>query len=293
MERSGELRHRMDTIDRDINQTIKELAGKPGALTAVKRFAFHGIGYTDRIVSVPTWLAGYNKALEAGQSEDDAIAAGDKAIRLSQGAAGAKDIPAIARGTGDAGMLLKYLTMFYTYVSTVYSRQRNLGRDIRQARPRDLPALMARAWWLVVMPPLLAELLAGRPPDDDEDWGMWAFEAMTLQAVGAIPIVRDAARPVVQIIKGEKPFDYAMSPVQRAIQTFVNTAGDAVNLIEGEETKRATRNALESVGYATGVVPGQVAQATQFLVDVAQGDQHPRDFWDWYEGLSTGKVKDQ
>jgi hypothetical protein len=73
----------------------------------------------------------------------------------------------------------------------------------------------------------------------------------------------------------------------------VNTAGDAVNLIEGEETKRATRNALESVGYATGVVPGQVAQATQFLVDVAQGDQHPRDFWDWYEGLSTGKVKDQ
>jgi hypothetical protein len=32
------------------------------------------------------------------------------------------------------------MTMFYSYMSAVYQRQRTLGRDIRQARREDIPA---------------------------------------------------------------------------------------------------------------------------------------------------------
>lgn len=151
---------------------------------------------------------------------------------------------------------------------------------------------MARAWWLMVLPPLLSELLAGRGPEDDEDWGAWAFKNMLFQTVGAIPVVRDAARPLYDKIAGNRGFDYQMSPIQRSVQTVINAAGVSVDLFQGEETTNATRTMLEATGYLTGMVPGQIAQSTQFLVDVGYGEQDPQTFSDWFEGLTKGKISE-
>ena len=290
MEKSGEMRHRMDTLDRDIRQTIAAMAGRNNPLTAAKRFAFHGIGYMDRAVTIPTWIGAYNRALHEGMAEEQAIYYADKTIRSTQGSASAKDLAAVATGQGQWGQALKLMTLFYSYVSTVYQRQRTLARDARRAKPRDLPQLMARAWWLMVLPPLLSELLAGRGPDDDEDWGAWAFKNMLFQVVGAIPVVRDAARPLYDKIAGNRGFDYQLSPIQRSVQTIINAAGNVADIATGEETKNATRTMLEATGYITGMVPGQFAQSAQFLVDVADGEQDPQTFGDWYEGLTTGKL---
>ncbi|MCL5460344.1 hypothetical protein M3M33_17030, partial [Loigolactobacillus coryniformis] len=77
---------------------------------------------------------------------------------------------------GKWGEALKLMTMFYTYFSAMYQRERTLYRDVTGEdvrRPRDMPRLMARAWWLIVVPPLLTEVLkaglgGGQPPEDDE-----------------------------------------------------------------------------------------------------------------------------
>ena len=79
----------------------------------------------------------------------------------------------------------------------------------------------------------------------------------------------------------------------RALETFVNSAGDLGKIVRGEETKHATKDVLETAGYFTGLVPGQVASATQFLVDVGNGDTTPQDFGDWLEGLSTGRIDEK
>jgi hypothetical protein len=292
MERSDEVRNRMDTLDRDIANGIAKLTGKDNPLTKAQRFAFHGIGLMDRVVVIPTWIGAYNKALSEGMDETQAAYAGDKAVRQSQGSGAAKDMAAVVRGTGKGGEALKLMTMFYSYMSAVYQRQRTFGRDVLGATPRDVPALMARAWWLFVVPPILSELLVGRGPEDDEDWGMWAFKKILFQSLGAIPIVRDVAQPVWDNLVGNRAFDYQMSPVQRGIQSVVEVAKDARNIATGEPTKRATQNVLTATGYATGLVPGQLAQATQFLVDVGHGDANPKDASDWFEGLTTGKLKD-
>jgi hypothetical protein len=291
MQRSGEVRHRMDSLDRDIAAAVRRMAGDRNPLTDVKRFAFHGIGYMDRVVVIPTWIGAYNKALSEGSAEEEAVYAADKAVRQSQGAGGAKDLAAVARGTGQWGQALKLMTMFYSYMSAVYQRQRTLGRDIRQARREDIPALMARAWWLVVVPPILSEILAGRGPGDDEDWGWWSLKLMMFQGLGAIPMARDIARPVWDGVTGGKPFDYQLSPLQRTGQAGVEVAKDVGRMARGDETKHATKDALEATGYWTGLVPGQFATATQFLVDVGEGDQDPESIRDWYQGLTTGKVK--
>lgn len=306
MEASDEVRNRMETLDRDIRTELARL----NAVTPVskvmrqvidaKRFVFHGIGYMDRLVSVPTWIAGYNNALAAGMDEQDARYAGDKAVRQSQGAGGAKDLAAIQRGTGKWGEALKLFTMFYSYFSAQYQRQRTLGRDVAgndQRRPRSAPKLAARAFFLLVLPPLLTEVLrgaAGAPagPDDDEWWAQWTLRKMLANMLGPIPLVRDVFEPTWNAVVGNKVFNPSISPLQRAMDSVVKVGRDVGKLASGDDTKSATKDVLELTGYATGLVPGQVASATQFLVDVGSGDADPQGFGDWVEGLSTGKLKE-
>lgn len=292
MEKSGEVRNRMDTIDRDVREGIARLAGKAGFVSEAKRFAFHGIGLADRMVVIPTWIGAYNKAIASGATEDAAIYEGDKAVRKSQGSGAAKDMAAVQRGTGKAGELLKYMTMFYSYMSAMYQRQRTLGRDVRAASPADAPEMLSRFLWLAVVPPVLAGILSGNGPDEDEDWATWTFKEMLFNALGPIPVVRDLARPVWDKVAGNPSFGYSLSPVQRAGQTMIEAVDDIADIVTGEETKKATRNIMEAIGYSTGLVPGQIAQSTQFIVDVAYGEQDPEGVAEWIEGLTKGKIKD-
>lgn len=294
--RSGEIANRMDTLDRDVLRSVNAMRGKTGIVAQAKRSMFYGIGLMDQAVVIPTWMGAYNKAIASGMDEADAIFAADKAVRVSQGASGAKDLAAVARGDGKWGEALKFFTMFYSYLSAFHQRQRTLGRDVATAvRERDYrmtPRLVARAWWLIVVPPLLAELLAGRGPEEEEDWGWWAFRKMLFQSLGPIPFVRDIGEPLWAAAEGRPSFGYSMSPIQRVGETFVNVGGDIGKLWRGEDTKRATRNAMEATGYLTGLVPGQVAGAVQFLVDVGEGEQNPETAAEWWEGLTKGKIKE-
>lgn len=305
LERSGELRARMDTLDRDIRNQIAAMAtvnpvGKLArqALDA-KRFMFHGIGYMDRVVSVPTWMAAYSNAIAGGATEADAIYAGDKAVRQSQGAGSPKDMAAIVRGTGKWGEATKLFTMFYSYFSAQYQRQRTLARDTGGAdarRTRNLPKLTARAFFLLIAPPLLTELIkagvtGGGGPDDDEWWSEWLARKMLANAIGPIPLARDVFEPTWNAVAGNKVFSASLTPMQRAADSLAQAGRDVGKLARGQETKHATKDVLETTGYLTGLVPGQVASATQFLVDVGQGAD-PQSVGDWIEGLTTGKVKD-
>lgn len=305
MERSDEMRHRMDSLDRDIRSAIERL--DPSVLkrsvakvNEVKRFMFHGIGYMDRAVTVPTWLGAYNKAIAEGMSEADAAYAADKAIRVSQGSGSPKDLAAVVRGTGQWGKLLTAFTMFYSFFSAQYQRQRTLARDVigsDSRRPRNFPKLLARAWWLVVVPAILPDLIkmatsGNGGPDDDEWWAAWAAKKFLSNSLGPIPGLRDLIEPAWDAAAGNKSFGYSLSPLQRIGETFVNVAKDGGRLARGDDTKHATKNALEAAGYATGLVPGQIASAVQFLVDVGDGDADPEGFSQWFEGLTTGKIKD-
>jgi len=296
LEKSQEAAGRMSSLDRDISDAAKRAAGGK-KLSAASRFVFHGIGLMDRVVTIPTWLGAYDKALAAGMADADAIYAADKAVRQSQGAGAAKDLAAIQAGRGPVGALAKYLTMFYSFMSAFYQRQRTLARDVRSARPRDIPRLMARAWWLLVVSPLLAELLAGRGPgddDDDETWATWALQSIGGQFFGPIPIARDVVPVLARKLKDQSTFGYRFTPAQGGVDALLRLADNAERAYEGEETKDATRNVIEFTGYATGsgLATGQIAAATQFLVDVGSDDADPEGFGDWWEGLTTGRLKE-
>ena len=290
MENSQEVAARMETLDRDIRDAVRREQSKLSAISDVKRFAFHMIGMMDRVVSTAGWIGAYNKGLSEGMTDRDAIAFADKTVRESQGAGAAKDLAAIQRGKGAAGEAGKLLTMFYSYMSAYYQRQRTLARDygtaFRTGSVQDFPGLLARTVMLYLIPTIASELIAGRGPGDDEDWTQWVLEKVGLAALGPIPVVRDV---VGGIASG---FGYTFTPAAGVGTSIVNAAKDIRRLVEGEETKRATRNVLEMAGYLGAPVTGQMAASAQFLVDVGAGDQHPETFGDWWEGITKGKIKD-
>jgi hypothetical protein len=285
IERSAEVRARMETLDRDIQDNIKTLVGDHSPIAQVKRFAFTGIGWMDRVVVIPTWLGAFDKAQSEGMTENDAIYYADKIVRNSQGANAAKDLAAVQRGHE----FWKLATMFYSYASAFVNRQHAIAWDagdaVRGRKISAAPELVARSFWLFAAAPLMQALITGHGPGEDDDWGSWAFWNMFSNFFMGVPLLRDITGSL------SSGYGYSYTPVERMIGTVFKVSKDVKHFAAGEDATQAVRHGIEAVGYTAGLPLGQVASATQFALDVANGDQDPETVGDWYRGLTTGRAE--
>jgi len=274
-EKSGEMRHRAGTIDRDMKEELMKLRGVRGKAAAVKRTAFILTAMADRVVSVPTWLAGYNKAIGEGLSEGDAIRMGDRAVRLSQGGGGAKDLAAVQR----ENELMKLLTMYYTPFSALYARLRDVGHTTRG--PKDLPRAVARTIALVILPAVLSDLLVGRGPDDDEDDVWWAARKVTLYPFQSVPFVRDVANvvfePKLAKLGGAsakfKP-GYKITPMEDSVRKVIKAIENLSGAWDGDKPwDDVAWDAFEASGYLFGLPTAQTRITGEYLEDMlTEGD---------------------
>jgi hypothetical protein len=253
---SAEMRHRGKQMDRDIRDELRRLSGKTGPLDAARRFAFHGIAYMDKVVTVPGWLGAYGHHLQAYPGDvKGAVAAADRAVRLTQGSGGAKDLAAITR----QNEATKLVTMFYSYFSAYYNRQRAWGRDAKRAIEAgefaDFPSLLARQVFMTIGPALVAELIVGQGPGEDEPWEQWAAKKVALYPFMAMPIVRDAISAL------GSGFGYTFTPAGRTIQELlVDPATMIKDAVEGDlDPRKAVKQAITTVGYALNLPVGQLA----------------------------------
>lgn len=277
--KSPEIRNRVSSMDRDIKDKIRDLTGRTDFVSKAQKFSMYHIGYMDRVVSAPTWLAAYRLHLKDSPTDEaGARAAGDKAVRLSQGSGGAKDLAAVQR----SNELTKLVTMFYSYFSAYYNRQRNWGRDARRAilsgEVREFPDLLARQVAMTIGPAILGELLVGRGPDDDESWMTWALKKAILYPVTAIPIARDA----VPVIVGESFGGYSLSPAERTINDAVikpfQLVGNIVADDKDVDPRRATRDMINAAGLWFGLPTGQLATSVNNVwLGIEQDDFQLRD----------------
>jgi len=268
-EKSGEMRHRAKTIDRDIKDELLKLRGARGKAAAVKRTAFYLTAMADRMVSVPTWIAGYNKALKEGLTEEDAVRAGDRAVRLSQGGGGAKDLAGVQRNDE----FLKLLTMYYTPFSALYARLRDVGHTTK--KPKDLPRMVARSIALVIIPAVLGDLLSGRGPDDDEDEIWWTARKALLYPFAALPVIRDGVNSIEWWIAAQggasgrfRP-GYKFTPLQDSIQKVMRAIGGLKDGIEGDKPwDDVAWDAFEASGYIFGLPTAQTRITGEYLEDL-------------------------
>jgi len=272
---SGEMRHRLEMRDRDLRDKLRLLEGRHDFLAQVQDVALRGIAWADMMVSLPTWLGAYQKALDGGATQDTAIKAGDRAVRLSQGAGGQKDLAAVMARNDT---LMRILTMFYTPFNALYNRLRAVGHDVGGIR--DAPQAAVRLWWVWLVPAVMGELLTGRGPDDDEDELSWALKQSLIYLALGVPVLRD----IVGGALGE--FGYQLSPVAQVGNTVASTIKKAGQVAAGDaEIDELVKPVLRTTGYLVGLPTGQIQITGEYLYDLATGEADPDDLGEFAYGM--------
>ena len=310
-DRSPEMAHRMDEVDRNVHEAIDDINARANsfgptnlaqkAVDGAKRFAFYGVAMLDMASAMPTWHGAYLKAMakEAdgglNMSEDAAIEFANRAVRNAHGGGGVKDLAAVQRDKGAMSMA----TMFYSFWNHMMNRQRDLGKGYANLPAafaagtggKDFARLLARSWYYFVVPQLIHALLKPDPKEAKEDDGslshflLHASEEIGLGFVSGVPVIRDLANAAVH---GRS---YAISPLEQAGQAVVQAAHDAYKVATGDDSaKHPIKDAAQAIGYTFGLPTGQASSTGQFLWDVYHGDADPQGLKDWYQGLSTGKL---
>jgi hypothetical protein len=284
-ERSPMMQTRMDSFDRDVRDQLRKLEGKDGKLDPVRRTAFYFTGLMDMGVALPTWLGAYQKKLaETKGDEAAAIDYADQVVRTSQSAGGAKDLARIQGGSEYQRMF----TMFYSFFSALYQLEKRSIRRLTDSGAGGMPRFVADQMFLWFVPAVLGELLAGRGPGDDEEWGEWfkknALSFLTYP-VNAVVGLRDIVGAV-----GSK-FGYQMTPVSGALETIVgvfNSIGTAAD--PDEDLGRSDlKNAVDTVGTWAALPSRQAWITGSYLYDVATDEENPADVMEFLRNMAFAR----
>ena len=223
------MRERVQTLDKDLKQGLS-IGGKGlrisdtniGGYKAeqldniredINQMGFRLLTETDFALSIPVWKFAYdNKVLELQSVEgvtpefieQEAISAGDRAVRDIFGSGDTKDSAAIQRSR-DAWVQL--FVPFYSYANTLYNilaegsyalkDQRNYGQFVRMI------------WGTIVIPALgmmVYKAMTNGDDDSPEDLAKSFIEELASQSIMGVPLVRDAANMTMRNILGEKSF---------------------------------------------------------------------------------------
>jgi hypothetical protein len=292
---SAEMRHRMNEIDRDVRDAVKDSMGKTGWVADAQRFGHYGVGMLDMLSALPTWLGAYRKAQAQGMEEADAVAYADKTVRNAHGANGAPDMAAIQRGSETQ----KLFTMFYGFFNHIYNRQvvgaraavsgvRNLRSGNLSAAGGDFAKTLSTFFFYLTVPALIEAAVSQGGPGQNGSWLDWAAKLVLGEVPAGVPVLRDVADSVMH---GRS---YEMSPVGQTADSFISLGkdiGSVVGLRGKPASSQWLRHAIETPGYVLGLPTGQAAGTAQFLADVAGGKEDPQDVQDWLRGVIYGPQK--
>lgn len=279
-QRSVFMAERAETMDASIHDALKGpniLDGIPGigkAGEAIKNNAFKMITWTDLMLALPLWQHEYEKTynaeMDAGRSPQQAreagVNAGDAAVRWCFGSGRTVDKAAIQRKGSE---LMKQLTMYYSYNSTVYN---SLNYKLWEAKVGYKKAVAASAknksmalmkavahagdallMW-VLLPAVISALLRAGASGDDDDWKIEKLiksmgqESLT-GIVGGIPVLRDAVPYFMAKVFDEHQFAPKI-PIQNTIEQTNRVIQSAVS------DKKTISDTLREMGKLTSQVTG-------------------------------------
>lgn len=251
---------------------VSELTSKAGLSSVeqwVKKNAFVPMGMVQYGVDLPTWLGAYQKGLiDFKGHEGQAIEYADSVVRLSQGSGQNKDLARIQRG----GEALKAFTMFYTYFNSLYNLTALRVGDVNMHRDGASVMRAANSFLLLyLIPSILTEIVAGRGPDDDEDFWAWSAKQVIMYPMQTLAFGRTFAGAI------EAEYGYTLTPAEKAPRELYNFIvmlnkglTDKDYTLDG---KKALKQSVTTLGYMSGIPLGQ-AEISAFNI------------WDYLDGTS-------
>lgn len=290
---SGEIRNRLHNSDRDIGDALDQVVGKSGIQQWLVQNGGIATAALDLGTAIPTYEVAYKKALKEGMSKEDAVYAGESAVRDAHGSAGQPDLAAIMRGNE----WIKLGTVAFGTFNHNYGRIRDAARltregvsDLKEGETsKAFDKFSTAAWrmsWYLVLTAIAEEAIAPIPTKDGEHEGFakWAAKGIGAQLAGTIPFVRDAVRGWMYGRNDPTP-----TPISQIESTIAGTAKD---IYQGKVTSKGdkARHAIESTGYVLGIPgTGQLGVTTKFLMDLNAGTQKAENPYRFGRGLVSGR----
>lgn len=259
-EKSVMMRNRAKNFDREVKDTVKQFKRSDRLYQLEQTWLWH-IGFMDLTVSLPSWVGAYEKGIAENMSDKDAIAYADSVVRMSQGAAGAKDLANIQQGHE----LKKAFTMFYSYFNALHNLMVRRGKMTAQEGIRATPKAMMSFVYLIMLPAVLSEMITGRWDWDDEPEEQLK-KAVTL--VVAYPFqtmvgMRDLVNGIVS------DYGYSMTPVGNALEMITRGSGELAEVFTDDEFTKSDAKAMTmAAGYIFGLPARQIWITGEGLYDV-------------------------
>lgn len=285
-------------LDRDYRLAMQRAQGAEGIKERALVLSGKAIALVDfYLVSAPTWLAAYDRALVEGKDEAGAVYLADKAVRITQGGGRAIDQSGIMR----ANEVTKMVTFAYGWSNALYNMQRSSLADYKNGHERLHNAIRLAA--VLVLPALFDAVLSGDTPDagDDPEEAIknsvgWFIRNVFFGAFAGVPIVRDVAGGAERLAQGKFVGSLGQTALGRLSDSILKLGVDAWAAVDEdrEVNRRWPAHVINATGLALGL-PGtsQIARTTNYIQDVRDGEQNPDTVLDWMTGLLKGPQQDQ
>lgn len=252
LEQSIFMRERIQTLDKDLKKGLtiqgkglrindKNIGGYKFEKGAEIRDEINNMGFrllteTDFALSIPVWKFAYDQKVAELQSKEglstewinqQAIEAGDRAIRDIFGSGDTKDAAAIQRARDP---LTQLFVPFYSYANTLYNIITEgwyVGKD-----KGDWTQFARMLWWTVVSQAIgmvIYKSLTNGDDDDPESIAKSFAEEFVQQGTMGIPLVRDIATMGMKFILGERPYNKGNTVMGLSIFEKLWDTGQAIS----------------------------------------------------------------
>nr|DAQ08889.1 MAG TPA: crystallin beta/gamma motif-containing protein [Caudoviricetes sp.] len=252
MEQSIFMRERIQTLDKDLKKGLtiqgkglrindKNIGGYKFEKGAAIRDEINNMGFrllteTDFALSIPVWKFAYDQKIAELQSKEglstewinqQAIEAGDRAIRDIFGSGDTKDAAAIQRARNP---LTQLFVPFYSYANTLYNIIAEgwyAGKD-----KGDWTQFARMLWWSVfsqAVGMVIYKALTNGDDDDPESIAKSFAEEFVQQGTMGIPLVRDIATMGMKFILGERPYNKGNTVMGLSIFEKLWDTGQAIS----------------------------------------------------------------
>lgn len=252
MEQSIFMRERIQTLDKDLKKGLsiqgkglrindKNIGGYKFEKGAEIRDEINNMGFrllteTDFALSIPVWKFAYDQKVVELQSKEglstewinqQAIEAGDRAIRDIFGSGDTKDAAAIQRARNP---LTQLFVPFYSYANTLYNIIAEgwyAGKD-----KGDWTQFARMLWWTVVSQAIgmvIYKSMTNGDDDDPESIAKSFAEEFVQQGTMGIPLVRDIATMGMKFILGERSYNKGNTVMGLSIFEKLWDTGQAIS----------------------------------------------------------------
>jgi hypothetical protein len=252
LEQSIFMRERIQTLDKDLKKGLtiqgkglrindKNIGGYKFEKGAAIRDEINNMGFrllteTDFALSIPVWKFAYDQKIAELQSKEglstewinqQAIEAGDRAIRDIFGSGDTKDAAAIQRARSP---LTQLFVPFYSYANTLYNI---IAEGWYTGKDRgDWTQFARMLWWSVfsqAVGMVIYKALTNGDDDDPESIAKSFAEEFVQQGTMGIPLVRDIATMGMKFILGERPYNKGNTVMGLSIFEKLWDTGQAIS----------------------------------------------------------------